>query len=152
MLIDLFKQLEKLTPSEKNTARFEKILAEISKKKNTESIGLLLPFLNDDAEVDELMFSIIHLIEMFEDRIYVKEIIKGIVKLWKKSPRWATIIHMRILNSQSTLDLYIKELNNISYEQKRIIEDLFKNLISKRPEFQQRCKRIQTMIVEKNIP
>jgi len=72
--------------------------------------------------------SIIHSIESFEDKIYVAEIIKSIPKFLSNSPRWASIIHMRIINSPDTLNAYINELKSSSNSDKKALQLLLRSM------------------------
>lgn len=114
----------------------EVIIEKIREMHDSSSIELLIKFLDDDFEYDEIMFSIIHCIEDFEDSVYVKAILNAIPDFIFKSPRWASIIHMRILNNDSTLNAYVREYNlNTSYEQKMAIRKLLEAINSLDPEF-----------------
>lgn len=98
-------------------ARFESVLADVASMNDRACIGLLCALLDDEAEFDELMFSIIHTIESFEDAVYALEIVKAAPRLCDRSPRWASIVFMRILNSPTTTTTLIDALRNGTAEQ-----------------------------------
>ncbi|MFM8581362.1 MAG: Imm30 family immunity protein, partial [Planctomycetaceae bacterium] len=79
---------------------------QVAKLNNHDCIAKLLPLFDDDTEHDEAMFSIINVIERFDDNTYVHSILNEIVSFYNQSPRWARILHMRILNSPATLAAY----------------------------------------------
>lgn len=110
---------------------FEKKLIEISALHSPLIICKLLPFFKDDTDYDEAMFSIIHIIESFEDKIYVKELIKGLNDFYINSPRWASIIHIRIINSTQTLNTYINEIKKSSTENKKVFSILLNSISGK---------------------
>jgi hypothetical protein len=111
--------------------RSEEVLGQIAGFHDPSSIGLLMPLLDDHAEYDELMFSIIHAIESFDDDIYVREILRHLPGFLAQSPRWTTIIHMRILNSPQTLAAYGSAIKTLSNPEKRAVHDVL-NLVRRK--------------------
>lgn len=81
-------------------ADYEAILAEMSAIHDPAIIKAVTEFLNDDSQFDELMFSIIHLIERFETSVYVDQLLEICTTLYSRSPRWTRILFVRILNSE----------------------------------------------------
>jgi hypothetical protein len=116
--------------------RSEDILGQIAGFHDPSSIGLLLPLLDDHAEYDELMFSIIHAIESFDDDIYVREILQQLPGFLAKSPRWATVIHMRILNSPQTLAAYSAAIKTLSGPEKHAVHDVLNAVCRKNAKFE----------------
>ena len=92
-------QLER---SDDFVARFEEVLAEVVELNDPTCIVLLCAFFDDSEEFDELMFSIIHTIENFDDATYASQLVKAAPRLCENSPRWASIVFMRVLNSQAS--------------------------------------------------
>lgn len=131
-----FIQLKNELESDFSIKDTEKLLNEICNVNNPDSIELLVSLLKDDFEYDEFMFSIIHCIEKFETQIYVKHILNSIPAFIYKSPRWASIIHMRILNSEKTLLAYIIEIRQNAVDaQKDAIKELLNTINKVSPEF-----------------
>ncbi|CAG0953407.1 hypothetical protein ANRL4_00219 [Anaerolineae bacterium] len=139
-LIDTLSNLNALSPT--HTEDFEKTLSDIASQNDPDCIGKLVKFFRDDAKYDELMFSIIHTIEVFEDVTYTREIQKSLPTLWAQSPKWAMILHVRILNSPSTLDAYITQVSETSVVERHAIYKTLQAVESKWPEFSGRCKLI----------
>lgn len=129
---------------------FEGVLAEILDLKDASCIGLLLPFFDDDAEYDELMFSIIHTIEFFDDSDYVRELIDGLPGLWEQSKQWAIVLHMRILNSSTVLEAYLKALSTASDSSKEVFQEILIRIAQERTKFAQQCEEILTQIKTKD--
>ena len=82
----------------------------------------LIPLFDDEFEYDEIMYSIIHIIEGYNDIEYCSHLLKTLPSFIYKSPRWASVVHMRIMNSKETLEEYIKVCQKASLEQKRSIK------------------------------
>ncbi len=90
--------------------KFEAILNQIGSFKDANSIQELSKFFNDESEYDEVKFSIVHLIESFDDVVYVTKLLEAIPELCNKNPRWALILFMRVLNSEDTRRELIRQL------------------------------------------
>lgn len=121
--------------------RFDSLLARISALHDPDCIGALLPLLDDDAEHDEAMFSIIHTIEAFDDDIYIREIIKHLPALFAKSPRWAAIIHYRILNSSTTLAVYSDRIRALPEAERAAVRSML-NAVRKNAVFEPVCEAL----------
>lgn len=113
---------------EKMLDEFENTLYEIHNLNDQNVISKLLLLLNDDFEFDELMFSIIHTIEVFEDKIYIKEIFKTLPDFIYKSPRWASIVFMRILNAETSKDEFKNHFKDLNKIKKDSVSNLFLNI------------------------
>ena len=118
---------------------FEYAIAEIHSLRDSDSIPLLIDFFKDDCEYDELMFSIIHTIEEFDDKTYVAKVLKKLEDFFKNSPHWAYVVHIRILNSKSTLDAYIEEVkSSTEKEQIETLRTLLTEIKAKEPELKKK--------------
>lgn len=74
----MIEELQGIDPDESgNVSAFERVLGEVIALRTPSSIVPLLGLLRDNAEYDELMFSIIDGLEIFEDKDYVTEILRG---------------------------------------------------------------------------
>lgn len=98
-------------------------------------ISPMLLALNDEAEFDEGMFSLIHAAESFDDEIYVRVFLRAIPNLQATSPRWASIILMRVLNNQATRDILTRMVRQESTEVKVAIRWLCEKINEKNPTF-----------------
>ena len=115
--------------------RFERALASIAELRDPECIVLLAGFLNDESDFDELMFSIIHTIEMHEDVIYCQELLKAAPTLCVHSPRWASILFMRILNSDPTCAELLRQVKNAPMSTKNAVRILMEQINQRSEEF-----------------
>lgn len=112
MIEDVIKLLRRQTKLENSidVERFEATLHQIAQLRDPRSIGLLIPFFDDDCQFPEVMFSIIHIIESFDHEVYVKEILRSLPSFWQRSPYWASVAHVAILNTPAVLDSYANQL------------------------------------------
>jgi hypothetical protein len=136
MLPELIEALMLVDPDKLGNAKiFDAILSEIVELRNPHSVVPLLGLLRDTSVFDELMFSIIHSIEIFDDHVYVAEILNGIVPLSTKAPRWASIIIMRMLNSEPTRLELVRQLRNAQPDVKRTVGKLIEAINAQSTDF-----------------
>ncbi len=89
-------------------------LQAVTAHRNASSIGPVLMMLNDEAAHDEGMFSLIHAAEAFDDTEYVSQLLKVLPELQASAPRWASIVLMRVLNSEPERDALVRALRESS--------------------------------------
>ncbi len=148
-LESLIEKLGGLSPNEINyVSNFDDIILEIAGLRDYRSIKLLISFFDDNSDYDELMFSVIHSIEQFDDLIYVDNILTSIKVLYENSPRWGSIVLMRIINSESTKEAFIKELLQGSDEIKGIVRDFLIKIGNKGKELSYKVSPIISRITE----
>ena len=140
---ELIRRLKEVQPSSQMyVAEFEGLLQKVAELRDPASICPLITLLEDNAPYDEVMFSIIHVIETFDDVTFVEEILRSLPNFVSSSPRWAAIIHMRILNSPNTLEAYARRLATSEADVKRAAKEVLTSVARKRPEFQKRVTAI----------
>lgn len=110
-------------------------LAEVMAFNDPLSIRPLMRLFDDCAEYDEAIFSIIHSIESFNDDIYISELLKELPYVLNKSPKWASILFMRILNNDSTRDCLTKKLYFATPETKTAVLTLIDKINEKSSKF-----------------
>lgn len=133
-LNDRIETLERLLHEqpENLVARFEDTLAGVAALADPASIGPLVALL-DDAVDDELMFSVVHTIEVFDDPIYVQEVLASLPELWRRAPRWAVILHIRIINSAPTFAAYQSQLDRLGDDGRSALKGVLEALTAKYP-------------------
>jgi hypothetical protein len=124
-------QVEKAAHGENHVARFESLLARIAALNDPASICALVGLFDDDAPFDEMMFSIVHTIERFDDATYVREIARSLPAFWLKSPRWAPIVHMRIMNSAHAFGAYLQLAQDLTPEQRDAARAILQSIRTK---------------------
>ncbi|MEW4490863.1 Imm30 family immunity protein [Thalassoglobus sp. JC818] len=141
MIDSLITQIETELTNQKNgyVERVEDLLGQVATLNDPDCIGKLLPFFEDDAEYDELMFSIIHSIENFDDATYVREIGNHLGDFFGHSPRWAVIVHMRILNSAPTLTAYSEQIKSLTDQERLTVRNVLQAVRQKDAKFYSAC-------------
>jgi hypothetical protein len=148
MLAELISQIENELRNrhEGYVRRVDEVLAKIAALSDADCIGRLLPLLDDDAEYDEVCFGIIHTIERFDDAVYVQVIVNQIESLLEKSPRWATIVHMRILNSPATLIAYGECIRKLAVLKRGVVRRVLEAVRQKSSKFEARCDELLALL------
>ena len=119
----LVQDLQKTLNERQNNyvAEAERILERIVRLNDPSSIGKLIGCFSDTEPYDELMFSIVHSIEAFDDKTYVKALVNSLPDFIQKAPRWCSIVHMRVINSTTALPAYINEIQNSEDDTKNML-------------------------------
>lgn len=94
--------------------KFESLLFDVVKKNDSNCISELISLFDDEFEYDEIMFSIIHAIESFDDETYTQQIIKSTPNLSTNSPRWYKMIISRINKNEETNRIYLLNLKRLN--------------------------------------
>jgi hypothetical protein len=111
LLISKIKLLDK--DASNYVVEFEEILSKFVLLRDYRSIKFLINLLDDECDYDELMFSIIHTVEDFEEVVYAREIGENISSVFLKAPEWAKLVLIRILNSPSSSNAFRDVINNL---------------------------------------
>jgi len=130
--------------------RFEATLNQIQEMRDPRAIGLLIPFLDDNCEFYEVMYSILHAIESFDHATFVREILKSLPEFWQRSPYWATVIHTSILNTPAALDIYRSEMLKAPTAVKEASKAVLTKIRDTKPQFRDRCDGLLDELVRAN--
>lgn len=98
----------------------------------------LLSLLSDRAEYDEGMFSVIHAAESLDInpyRSYVSALLSVFPMLLVSSPRWASIILMRVMNSDVTRHELARQLRDASASIKEAVREMCDRINEVSPQF-----------------
>jgi len=126
---DLNKHLQRLgeilaNKSAGYVAEAEACLAEIARIDDPTTISRLLEMLDESAP-DELMFSIVHSVERWDDEVYCRSLLDSVESLWNLAPRWAQILHIRVMNSQSTSNTYFAMLDSAPSSKRLVVREIY---------------------------
>tara|TARA_R110002126_G_scaffold10236_36_gene46146 strand:- start:3547 stop:4002 length:456 start_codon:yes stop_codon:yes gene_type:complete len=98
----------------------------------------LLALLSDKAEYDEGMFSIIHAVESLDETpygSYVSALLSVFPTLSASSPRWASIVLMRVMNSDASRHELVRQLRNAPAPTKESVRIMCERINEVSPEF-----------------
>lgn len=95
----------------------------------------LLGLLSDRAEYDEGMFSIIHAAEAVADAPYVSALLSVFPTLSASSPRWASIVLMRVMNSDLSRHELVRQLREAPVQVKESLRSMCERINEVSPEF-----------------
>jgi hypothetical protein len=131
-------ELERLRMSFSNSvtvAELDSAIARVAAHRDSASIGPLLLLLDDNADYDEAMFSLIHAAEEFDDVTYVKAVLEVIVEINVSAPKWASIVLTRILNSQTAKYALVSAVRSAGAKEKLAIGSLCEAINRRSAEF-----------------
>ena len=102
--------------------KFEKALNEISKVVKEEDIPGLCKVFNDNTRNDEVMFGLIHLIEIFSSEKAFGFIVLGVANMLEQASGWAKIIIYRCLNDDFARNMLKNAVNTAELQvQQKIV-------------------------------
>lgn len=136
----LARELEALQAAAKangegSVQALEAALVRVTSLQEVASIGPLLLLLDDHAEYDAAMFSLIHAAEMFNDAVYVPALLGVLPELRSSAPRWASIVLMRVLNSDASRAALVNKLRVASSSTKEAAKWLCEKINERSPAF-----------------
>jgi len=108
----------------------------------------LLSLLSDNARSDEGMFSLIHAAESFDDSEYVHALLAALPRLVSSAPRWASIVMMRVLNSESTRLEMVKELRQSQLSVRQAVLTVCDHVNKVSPQFSQKIAAVMRAMSE----
>lgn len=107
----------------------------------------LLVLLSDKAEYDEGMFSIIHAVESLDETpygSYVAALLAVFRALSASSPRWASIVLMRVMNSDASRHELVRQLRDAPAPTKESVRIMCERINEVSPEFLSRTVPVTT--------
>jgi hypothetical protein len=129
-----------------NVEKIDAKLAEIMAFNDCSVIRPLVRLIEDNAQYDEAVFSIIHSIESFKNDIYIIEIINEFPYMVNKAPNWATILLIRILNSKTARECLIDKVSLTTPVIKTSILFLVQRIDSEKPNFFEKTASLMKVI------
>lgn len=115
--------------------RIDACIAEVAQLADPASIGPLLSLLDDEAEYDVVMYSLIHAAEHFADPVYVPALLAALPGLLEHSPRWAQVLFTRVLNSEPARLEMVRALREAAAAVKAAALELANSINQQSPEF-----------------
>ncbi|GED18151.1 Imm30 family immunity protein [Aneurinibacillus migulanus] len=103
---------------------FDHILEKLADYTEEKMIRDLCMVFDDETHQEEVMFGLIHFIESFEMDKYLTEMAKALPDMVYKAREWARILNIRILNSETYRNEYVKVLMHMDSKVKTIVVDL----------------------------
>lgn len=127
----------RLLETEADVHNFEQSLSNVVYTNDISSILTLCNCFDDDTNDDDVMFGLVHAIEKLyksnenEGLYYIAVSVRHIIN---NAKGWVEILHYRILNSQSTRDVYNKVLSRLSDVDRNIIVTLLSEIKDEDPD------------------
>ncbi|MGN7356900.1 Imm30 family immunity protein [Paenibacillus sp. SAF-054] len=119
--------------TEQEIIDFEDSLEQIHNHCDYKIIGDLCSVFEDSTEQHEVMWGLLHLIEKYEGREALFELVKSMPKMIESAREWLEIINYRILNHQEYRELYGQVLKETETTTKEIIIKLLEDIKKEDP-------------------
>lgn len=129
-----------------NVEKIDAKLAEIMAFNDFSVIRPLVRLIEDNAQYDEAVFSIIHSIESFKNDVYIMELINEFPYMVNKAPNWATILLIRIINSKTARECLIDKVSLTTPAIKTSILFLLQRIDAEKPNFFEKTASLMKVI------
>ena len=116
---------------------YDEALGQVDELRDPHSIDALMTLIDDDAD-HLITFGLVHTIERFDDPVYLEHWLAGLPQLRRRSPEWAQILLLRILNSPSTFAELLERAAQLAGSQRDALREVTTSLVASRPEFADR--------------
>jgi hypothetical protein len=94
--------------------KFERYLIQLHKLEDAAIIRPLLSIFRDDFHMNEVLFSVVHLIEGFDNETYIREVLAGLSELQIASIEWLGILVHRIANDEVCYKVLLRQAQSVS--------------------------------------
>lgn len=117
-----------------DTLAIDAALAPIAEAQDQSTIAPLLLLLRD-VQDDHGMWSILHAAEQFDDRTYLSSFLSVLPDVEAMAPRWASILVMRVLNSDTSRLELVRQLLGADAAIKRSAKQICERINAVDPQF-----------------
>ncbi|EOC1353373.1 Imm30 family immunity protein [Cronobacter dublinensis] len=101
--------------NDSNAAAFNEAVKQMVLFKDPKYAAIMLSYLNDDCEYDDVIKNIIGMAETFAVNCYIDAVVDLIDDLKDKAHDWLEIIHYRITNSKAHTEAYRQKMKALNY-------------------------------------
>ncbi|MED4531242.1 Imm30 family immunity protein [Metabacillus fastidiosus] len=123
----------RLLTNELEYEEFDNILEKLADCTDEKIIQELCMVFDDEAEEEEIMFGLVHLIEDFDMEKYLTEMPRALPKMIENAKEWALILNRRILNDDLYRAEYTKIITHMNDDIKLTVINLLNEIISDNP-------------------
>jgi hypothetical protein len=106
-------------------------------------IGPLLELFEDEPPSDDLLFSVVHAIEAYPDHVYVAGLLGATEALLARTPRWARILYMRVLNAPTARTELASAIRHEPEPTRVTMSLILEDIERRRPEFTSKTAEVR---------
>ena len=114
----------RLLNTKEESEKFVNSINEMSEVVEEEDIVELCKVFDDDTKDDEIMFELVHLIEVFSSEKAFELTILGIANMVSTAQKWAKILVYRCLNDDFSRNMLKKAINLAEFQVQQVIISL----------------------------
>jgi len=123
MLVNELTRLRSVIAHGGTAREIDAALEPIASASDPRAIGALLLMLNDETE-DDAMWSLVHAAEQFDDNTYIRQLLAVFSELVVASSRWASILIMRMLNSDRCRAELVRQTRTAPVETRKAVAQI----------------------------
>lgn len=124
-------------------ADFEATLSSVAAFNDPSCIGPLLELFEEEPPSDDLLFSVVHAIEAYPDHAYVAGVLGATEALLRRTPRWARILYMRILNAPTARAELASAIRGEPESTRLSVSQILDDIERRRPEFTSKTAEVR---------
>lgn len=126
--------LKRIVEDSADTLAIDAALAPIAEAQDHGAIAPLLLLLRD-VQDDHGMWSILHAAEQFDDKTYLSSLISVLPDVEAAAPKWASILVMRVLNSDICKVEFVRQLRGADAATRRSARQICEQINAVDPRF-----------------
>lgn len=126
--------IEELKSENISLTRVDVLLSDLSGRMNSNLSSKLLLLISDEMD-DKAVFLIVHAAESIDDAQYVAGLLSAFAELMLSAPRWASIVLMRVLNSEAARSELIRQLRNSAVSVRSSVREMCERINAVSPVF-----------------
>jgi hypothetical protein len=110
-------------------------VAELAQEADPRLSADLLSLLSDAVADDDGMWTLVHTAESVSDKAYVAALLGVFPRLVEQAPRWTSIVLMRVLNSATSQEEMVRQLQSAQAPTKDAVRTTCERINAVSPEF-----------------
>ena len=122
--------------------QFEEALEALASSGDPSVLPSLYAAFDDSTQQQEVMWGLIHAVEVFEAEDSLREMARAIPEIHLRAKEWIRTMHFRILNDAQYTQIYKQVLKSLSHDVREVVQNELNALAKETPEFRERVSRL----------
>jgi hypothetical protein len=106
---------------------FDNAIFAMSPDSDPHLLSELLLIFEDNCEHFEVMWSLLHFVEDFDDQLGTDTLLSMTPQMLIQAADWCMLLHRRTLNNPETRKYYLEKLQQLSQQERDSIKELFQD-------------------------
>lgn len=113
---------------------FEQGLAQLAQVADTEDIVKLYHIFDDNTEMEEVMWGLVHLIEGISSTQWCDDMLVGLVSTKERASEWGRLMAVRVLNHEPMRIELTKAYQNAEPKVREYAKKVFEEIVEENPQ------------------